>query len=728
MKLLRSSQGIFHWAISNIFQWSNLRAAFVGSLVDRERNETARLYRGVNAAYQASPYSQQYGEIDFVHDLVEEASRRTGRIPSEKLQEAMHEMVWRVLMEEPVIYGMPDQPDFAHLSLAQLQEWRAFLVIKERVLSNPQHYVDVWREKMIRLVEGLAHHLPSFAFIGINSDETPAPYAVSIIDVCARPADAIERTMGTMYDDDVVRAGLFGAVRKRFDDNLCRASGVSHEEALRSKRSVVTPTTARDDSPYELVSGFLAGTPFVEFFTADIPFTIPEKFRFEHMHILAGTGHGKTQTIQHLLASDIDRVMRGQASVIVMDSQGDLIRTISNLKVFADHPERLCLIDPHDLEHPVALNLFDMGMQRLETYSALDKERLRNSAKELLNFVLSSLLGSDMTSKQSTLFDFTLALMLEIPGATIHTFRDLMQEGALAKCQQYVSKLDDTAQDFFNKEFDVKRGQFETTKKEVVRRLYGILSNATFRRMFSHEKSKLDLFSEMNSGKVILIDTAKDLLKENGTEVFGRFFIALIANAAQERATLHPSQRLPCFVFIDECHDYISSDANIKSILEQARKQSVGLILAHQYLSQISQGVLESLFANTSIKFVGGASDRDAHSIARELRCTPTFIQQQPTGSWAAYVKNHTVHAISLKIPFGTMEALDTMEQAERLTVQTHMRGRYAALPAPPTILHDPDLDPEVLLDDPMRKKPAKPPPAPKGPAPDSPTAPSKQW
>jgi hypothetical protein len=150
--------------------------------------------------------------------------------------------------------------------------------------------------------------------------------------------------------------------------------------------------------------------------------------------------------------------------------------------------------------------------------------------------------------------------------------------------------------------------------------------------------------------------------------------------------------------------------------------------LAHQYLSQISQGVLESLFANTSIKFVGGASDRDAHSIARELRCTPTFIQQQPTGSWAAYVKNHTVHAISLKIPFGTMEALDTMEQAERLTVQTHMRGRYAALPAPPTILHDPDLDPEVLLDDPMRKKPAKPPPAPKGPAPDSPTAPSKQW
>jgi hypothetical protein len=56
--------------------------------------------------------------------------------------------------------------------------------------------------------------------------------------------------------------------------------------------------------------------------------------------------------------------------------------------------------------------------------------------------------------------------------------------------------------------------------------------------MFSHPRSKLDLFAEMNAGKVILINTAKDLLKETGTEIFGRFFIAMIAQAAQERAVL----------------------------------------------------------------------------------------------------------------------------------------------------------------------------------------------
>lgn len=676
-----NSRNIFHWAISNVFRWTNLRAALVGSMADRDRKETRDLYASVTRVYHASPFADEDGETSFVIDLVAEVSRRAGRVPGAALQDAQHEVVWRLLMEEPVIYGMPDRPDFDHLSIEQLQQWRSLLRVKERVLSNPPFYVQVWREKIIRILEGQMHHFQNFVFAEADESEEPAPYNVSIVDVCAQPSDVVERTMATFYDDDVTRAGLFDGVRRALDDNLLRASGLTHADMQRA-RSLLTPSNAREKSPRDTVATFLAGTPFADFFLADVPFRIPQKSRFEHMHILAGTGHGKTQTIQHLLSADIERVMRGEASVVVIDSQGDLIRTISNLQVFADEPERLCLIDPHDIDHPVALNLFDMGMQRLETYSALDKERLRNSAKELLNFVLSSLLGSDMTSKQATLFDFTLALMLEIPGATIHTFRDLMQEGALAKYQQYVARLDETAQDFFNNEFDVKRGQFETTKKEVVRRLYGILSNATFRRMFSHEKSKLDLFSEMNSGKVILIDTAKDLLKANGTEVFGRFFIALIANAAQERATLHPSQRLPCYVFVDECADYVSKDANITSILETSRKQSVGLILSHQYLAQISQGVLDSIFSNTSIKFVGGVSDRDAHTVARELRCAPAFIQQQPTGSWAAYVKNVTPSAIALKIPFGTMEALDRMDNDERPILQDHMRRRYAALPA----------------------------------------------
>lgn len=140
--------------------------------------------------------------------------------------------------------------------------------------------------------------------------------------------------------------------------------------------------------------------------------------------------------------------------------------------------------------------------------------------------------------------------MFHIPEATIHTLRDLMEPGGAKRYQPSIDRLDPTARRFFATEFDGK--EFTATKQQNLRRLYGVLENQTFERMFASPKSKFDMFSEMQAGRLILINTAKSLLKEQGTEVFGRFFIALIAQAAQERATLPERDRLPTFVYIDE--------------------------------------------------------------------------------------------------------------------------------------------------------------------------------
>src|SRR6516162_7340250 len=195
--------------------------------------------------------------------------------------------------------------------------------------------------------------------------------------------------------------------------------------------------------------------------------------------------------------------------------------------------------------------------------------------------------------------------------------------------------------------------------------------------MLSNPKSKLDLFTEINAGKVILINTAKDLLKSEGTEMFGRFFLALIAQAAQERATLPASKRLPCYVYIDECQDYLSTDSNFTLILEQARKQNVGVIVAHQYLSQLGQKTLDSLYANTSIKFAGGISDKDAHALARNMRCEPVFIAEQPKGSFAGFVRNETKSALSLKFRLIHLDRV-RMSEAQYGKLVSKIRDKYA--------------------------------------------------
>ena len=55
-------------------------------------------------------------------------------------------------------------------------------------------------------------------------------------------------------------------------------------------------------------------------------------------------------------------------------------------------------------------------------------------------------------------------------------------------------------------------------------------------------------------------------------------------------------EKLPCFVYIDECYDVIREDENIADIIDQCRSQNIGLILAHQRTNQIvSKNVLDAL-------------------------------------------------------------------------------------------------------------------------------------
>ncbi len=451
----------------------------------------------------------------------------------------------------------------------------------------------------------------------------------------------------------------FKALRERLDANLRSTH----------RTNPVFPVDYKGD---DVVDTYLRGTYLKELFALRTPFNIPEERRFEHMHMVAGSGHGKTQTLQYFIAKDLDDVARGDKSVVVIDSQGDLLNTILKAKTLP--PEKIVLIDPEDIGYPVSLNLFSVGQDRLEGYDPLERERLTNSIIELYDFVLGSLLSAGMTAKQSVVFRYVTRLMFHIPDATIHTLRELMEPGGTEKYRAHIEKLEGTPRRFFETEFDSK--EFANTKTQVLRRLYGVLENQTFERMFSHPVSKFDMFTEMNAGKLILINTSKSLLKEQGTEIFGRFFIALIAQAAQERATLPGYDRLPVMVYVDEAQDYF--DKNIGIILSQARKYKVGMVMAHQYLGQLTQTLQEAFEANTASNLAGGVSARDARALACQMSCDADTIQRQPKGTFATYVRGLTERAVPISFPFFVLEKKPKATKDEIDAIRQQCREAYA--------------------------------------------------
>ncbi|MFZ1813099.1 MAG: type IV secretory system conjugative DNA transfer family protein [Rhizobiaceae bacterium] len=569
-------------------------------------------------------------------------------------------------------------PDFASLpKLARSELWQIEDQLKRvaAILDQLGEVARLATELTIAMIEPMVEAHPQLLAVEPDGSDSIA-FTANLTDVLTTLPELLEDLIHLPFAPEFEPLILLPRLRDRLEYNLQIASG-SAPGSDNGTRNLKLPTKQTGQPMAKLPETYLAGTPLVGLYNHPLAITLPAVTRFEHMHIVAGSGHGKTQTLQHLILHDLEAVAAGNASIIVIDSQSDLINNIAGLDLFAPGgilADRLVLIDPTDIEYPVALNLFDVGQDRLGDYSPLDRERLTNSILELYDFVLGSLLDAGMTQKQNVIFRYITRLLLHIPNATIHTLRELLEDGGYDKYRKYIAKLQGSAKAFFEQEFNGK--EFVATKRQVLRRLYGILENQTFERMFSHPKSKLDLFSEMNAGKVILINTAKDLLKETGTEIFGRFFIAMITQAAQERATLPPASRLPTYVYIDEANDYF--DRNIGIILSQARKYNIGMVLAHQFLGQLEPKLQEAIAANTAIKFAGGVSAKDARALANDLRTEASFIESQRKLAFAAFIKDQTERAVSLTIEPGQMETLPRMDSGDKQTVLDEMRNRYA--------------------------------------------------
>jgi hypothetical protein len=176
------------------------------------------------------------------------------------------------------------------------------------------------------------------------------------------------------------------------------------------------------------------------------------------------------------------------------------------------------------------------------------------------------------------------------------------------------------------------------------------------------------------------------LLKHDGCAILGRFFIALITQAAQERAAIAADKRPATYFYVDEAQDYF--DESVGELFNQARKYRVGLIVAHQNLGQLKHELLASVMASTAIKLVGGMSAWDATAFAKEMRCDRELLQSMQKyhdrTEFACFVRNITPSPLRLSVPFGTMETRPRLADAEYDELLDLSRARYSATVADP--------------------------------------------
>ena len=551
--------------------------------------------------------------------------------------------------------------------MEDLVELRAAPRAQAHFLNHEGRCIELWAETIALIATGIPRHLTR-----IPKPEK-ALFTVPLCQFLTDPNETIGAIIDICADESLERNHLFTDILQRLYRNLCRISGMvpntEHTKPFISPAQKKLP-------PLEAPKEYLGGTPFYDLLVHPTPFAIPERLYFEHMHVIGGTGAGKTSWLSQLILRHIKDPDR--PSVVVVDSQTDLIASLVTLEAIQD---RLILIDPRD---PPAINVFDTPARALETF----------------DYLFSGIVGADLTVKQSVLFDYLVSLLLSLPqtlgrNATLMDFMDIMVDAG--PYQAAIRQLPDVERRFFERDFNLPA--FKNTKEEVRYRLHAILKDQTLKRLFTSPHTELDLYRALNRGAVVLIDTSREYLGKYSPH-FGRIFIALILQALFARAPIPRGKRYPTHLIIDEADEYF--DQNIDALLDKVRKYRCGCVLAHQRLSQCSPGLRSSLASNTAIKMASGVSDADARALAADMRTTSDFILSQKELHFATYVRKLTPQAFSVEV---TLDALKYEPRVKRPSA--HRR-------APPT---------------PEEKKPAAPPKKgpPRGPD-DVDTGASESW
>ena len=515
------------------------------------------------------------------------------------------------------------------------------------------------KELLIESFTQFVHSLPDLAEDG--------PFAVPLITLLKEPGDTIEALILPLFEEK----GLFPLLKDQLNKNAREVSG--------KKQDLIYPSNYEGEN---IAYAYLKDTPLLGLLDMKVPFGLPARTRFEHCIITGGTGHGKTQLLQTLILQDL----QADASVVVVDSQGEMLENIARLDLLKDRD--LIILDPRD--NP-ALNIFDINQQRIGRYGEEQQEQVHNHTLETFSYLFNSLLGADLTVRQATLFNYVISLMLALPetlgrNATLLDMIKLMDDPS--PYLPAVTALDPIAQEFFQTDFPSK--QYTQTKEQIRYRLQAIIGNKTLARLFLAPENTVDFFTELNRGSVILIDTSKAFLGQKNSSYLGRIAISLILQAILERAAVS-RPKYPVFLYVDEAGEYF--DKSIDTFLTEARKQNAGLVMAHQNLGQMTPELRASVAANTSIKFAGGLSSQDAKTLAPDMRSDAAFLLSHPKLTFACYIRGHTPQAVPVSTRAGLMEKQERISDAEYQDLRTRNRARVS-LPYEPPIMSD-DAGPE---------------------------------
>lgn len=369
------------------------------------------------------------------------------------------------------------------------------------------------------------------------------------------------------------------------------------------------------DGPRELLTeGFLLGYNVYRGVKKEIRLGTNDRRR--HTYIIGQTGTGKSKLLENLALQDM---LDGKGFAFI-DPHGDSAEALLGM-VPKERVEDVIYFNPGEMTNPVGLNLFEFDTPDQRDFL------VQEAIAMLYRLYDPGHTGIIGPRYEHWFRNASLTIMSDPNGSSFIDIPQVFNDDAFAKEKlKYVT--DQTVLDFWNKEM-AQTSDYH--KSEVlgwfVSKFGAFLSNEMMRNIIGQTKSGFNLREIMDNKKILLVNLSKGKTGELNSQLLGMIFVMKFQAAAMGRADIPEDQREDFALYVDEFQNFATD--SFESILSEARKYRLNLILANQFVSQLTDKIREAIIGNVGTIISGRIGTTDAELMAKKF--VPVFDAEDLT-------------------------------------------------------------------------------------------------
>ncbi|NND82231.1 MAG: type IV secretion system DNA-binding domain-containing protein [Gammaproteobacteria bacterium] len=333
-----------------------------------------------------------------------------------------------------------------------------------------------------------------------------------------------------------------------------------------------------------------------------VRFGIREEDRFSHMYVVGKTGVGKTTFLKNMILQDL----KHGNGIALFDPHGDLVDEVINAippyrrhdLIYFDVPNSNCPLRYNPVKNVSRDKRPLVASGIMETFRKQFGEKAWGNRMEhiLRNCLL-------------TLLDQPIADLADI----LILLNDKDGREAFLENVENESVLD-----FWRKEY-AKLPPFtrQAAIAPIQNKVGALMSNPVCKRILVSNSQDVYLRKAMEEKKILIFNLSKGKIGEDASNLLGGLLVTSLALAAYSRQDIHESHRVPFYIYCDEFQNFTTGF--FANALSELRKYKVGLILAHQYLTQIDSDVRSAVLGNIGTTIVFRLSHTDATYFSKEF-------------------------------------------------------------------------------------------------------------